>query len=706
MLNELRARLQSLSTRGVPFEEVATLESLVNGLEARLEPAHALDALFEALFESAVDGIVIIDARGRIQWSNGAMAGMFGYGRAELLGNNVSMLMGAADREHHDAYIARYLSSGQARVIGRGRRVEGLHREGRAIPVDLAVVEVPVDTGRLFGGIMRDMTEQVAAESELREAERRLMQSQKLEAVGTLASGIAHDFNNLLMAVSGSATVALRMLPAGGDARRFVEEIRAEATRGRGLTRQLLAFSRERWGGEGVADLNTVVSDAMQLLASFVGEDVLVDLTLTDRPVCVPGEPGQWEQVVFNLVINARHAMPLGGGLRIWTTVEEVGQGGRGAVGELAPGRYGALHVEDEGCGMEPEVKARVFEPFFTTRPVDQGTGLGLSMVYGLVKQWGGHIELESSVGVGTCFGIYLPLVEDGPQESVTQAVSTTQGGQGEHILLVEDEERVRRVLCRYLRDAGYAVRECARAEEALVACDRGVEVDLLLTDLVLPGMLGHELADRVLARRPGLPVLFMSAHAQRWLVERGQLSASAPLLEKPFSEEELRVAIAAALSGGGEAPEGSAVERAAAAASSAVGRGRSEGASERVQGGRVLLVEDHELARRATRALLEEEGFEVLEASDIATAEHVWGAVGGEVAAVISDIGLPDGDGVEWVEALRVRAPSLGVIFVSGRSQDDRGVARGLRISGAAFLQKPIHIEELFRVLSRLLER
>ena len=364
-----------------------------------------------------------------------------------------------------------------------------------------------------------------------RELEEQYRQAQKMEAVGRLAGGIAHDFNNLLTAILGFSDVALEALPAGSPAGSAVEEVRKASKRAAGLTRQLLAFSRRQVLQPRAVDLNAVVADLGRMLRRVLGPDVelVTDLAPTLHPVLA--DPGQLEQALTNLVVNARDAMPRGG--RVAVRTADVGAGRPGG----RPGPYVLLEVTDTGVGMADEVRARIFEPFFTTKPPGHGTGLGLAMVQGFVEQSGGSVEVESAPGRGATFRVYLPRADRPAPAGGSHADIRVAPAGGETVLVVEDEPAVRALTVRVLRGRGYTVLEAGSAAEAdRVAVAHPGAIDLLVTDVILPGEGGRPLALRLTAARPGLRVLFMSGYTDDEVVRHGVERDEAHFLQKPFA--------------------------------------------------------------------------------------------------------------------------------------------------------------------------
>ncbi|HET7039892.1 MAG TPA: response regulator [Gemmatimonadales bacterium] len=397
-------------------------------------------------------------------------------------------------------------------------------------------------------------------ERELRDAavrrERRLLeaqvrQAQRLESVGHLAGGLAHDFNNLLTVVLGNVELLLRsgLHPAQ---QAELEEVRGAAERARELTRQLLAFSRRQVLDPRPLDLNTVVWGMERMIARILGEDVEFEAEMAADLGIVRADPGRIEQVLLNLAVNARDAMPGGGRFRIRTANAELAAQPTGEDAPPAAGPYVELAVTDTGTGMPPEVLAHIFEPFFTTKPSGEGTGLGLATVYGIVTQSGGRIALESDVNVGTTFRIYLPRVDETAGAWPAAGADAPVRGGTESVLVVEDDPSVRAFMARVLRQMGYTIYEAGGAEEALRWLREGrARVALLVTDAVLPGCSGKAVADQAGALQPGIRLLFVSGHPEATLTRRGVIVPGAPLLEKPFSAAALARKVRDALDAG-----------------------------------------------------------------------------------------------------------------------------------------------------------
>ncbi len=389
----------------------------------------------------------------------------------------------------------------------------------------------------------RERAERKRTEEELRKTEAQLRQAQKLEGIGQLAGGIAHDFNNLLTVINGYSELMLQTLPPSHPVRAHVEQIREAGKRAASLTQQILAFSRRQTLAPVIFNLNDAVTNMEKLLRRLIGEHIALVTSPDPALGYVKADQGQIEQVVMNLAVNARDAMPNGGTLTIETRNVELDESFTRSHLSIQPGPHVKLSVRDTGCGMDAATQARIFEPFFTTKEPGEGTGLGLATVYGIVKQSGGTVWVESETGRGSTFSVYLPRVPgETSSESVWQAGLSLDLPKGsETILLVEDDDRVRGLIRQILRKQGYVVLDARQGSKALEVSEKFTKpIHLLLTDLVMPGMNGRELADRLSSMHPGLKVLYISGYAHNVLGQRGALSPGIAFLTKPFTPDSL----------------------------------------------------------------------------------------------------------------------------------------------------------------------
>ena len=493
------------------------------------------EARLRSVLETAPDAIITIDQHGIIQSFSDAAARLFGYAAGEVIGNNINMLMPSPYREQHDSYLARYLKTGEKHIIGIGRKVEARRKDGTVFPMELAVGEVNLGGGRLFTGFIRDLTARVKLENELR-------QSQKMEAIGQLTGGIAHDFNNLLTVISGNLELLERRI-AENEGREILKEAQDASHLGAELSRRLLAFGRRQSLLPKATDINSLVVGMIDLLRRTLNATIEIETKTADDLLPVMVDAGQVENALLNLAVNARDAMPKGGRLIIETARTEINDESAGAYPELAKGRYVTLSVTDTGVGMSDAVKQRAFEPFYTTKGPGAGTGLGLSMVYGFVKQSGGHIQIYSEVGHGTTIRLYLPAQSpEAPNGAEAAGLAHVGVKTGETVLAVEDDPRVRRVSVRRLKELGYRVIETDSGPAALVVLTGDAKVDIMFTDVVMAGgMTGIELAQEARKHRPDLKVLFTSGFAEPAVVQNGMLTTNSGWLGKPHNIGELQ---------------------------------------------------------------------------------------------------------------------------------------------------------------------
>ena len=485
------------------------------------EALRASEAYHRTILENIGDAVFIADSHGRYLDVNPRACELTGYAREELLQLTVSDTYPAPDR---DAATLRVVAVGSGRATVTERSL--LRKDGTVIVVESNARRLP--DGRLLGAV-RDITERKRLEEQLRQA-------QKMEAVGRLAGGVAHDFNNVLTAIFGYADLMAEEVPPSSAARQDLDEIRKAAQRATALTGQLLAFSRQQVLAPVVLSMNDLVGDVDKMLRRLLGEDVDLRVSLASNAGNVRADPGQLQQVIMNLVVNARDAMPTGGKLLIETADAELTEQYAELHQPVIPGQYVMLAVSDTGVGMDAQTRARIFEPFFTTKEKSKGTGLGLSTVYGIVKQSGGYIWVYSEAGHGTTFKVYLPRVDAPvePQAPAREAVTVTGT---ETILVAEDDETLRPLAKGLLEKLGYTVLEAENAEQALgVAGAHAGPIHLLVADVVMPGASGRELARRLAQSRPETRVLYVSGYTDDAIVHHGMLEPGLNFLQKPFT--------------------------------------------------------------------------------------------------------------------------------------------------------------------------
>jgi len=526
------------------------------------------NSVYRLLFEAAPDAIVGVDLSGRIVLVNAQAERLFGYERGELVGQSVEVLVPLDVRGVHSSHRREYLKDPKARPMGAGLDLAACRKDGTEFPAEISLNTLEADTGVLVSAAVRDVSERIEAQAERERLksqadrerlERQHQQSQRLESLGQLAGGVAHDFNNLLAVIVNYAAFvgdeAQRAASEEHDPRwasiaRDVEEIKRAGERASHLTRQLLAFARREVVQATDLDLNDVVASVEQLLRRTLGEHIDLQTSLDPELWSVHADPGQLEQVLVNLAVNARDAMPRGGTLSIDTQNAVADDAYVSRYPGLEPGRYVRLRVSDTGTGMDLATLSRAVEPFFTTKPKGEGSGLGLATVYGIVMQARGHVHIYSEPDIGTTITALLPAT-DAVVTKVEPVTSEEAAPTGGTILVVEDEEAVREVARRILSNRGYDVVTASSGDEALIVVeDDSRPIDLLLTDVIMPRMLGKELAEQAVRIRPGLPVLYMSGYAHPVLASQGTLDEGVALIEKPFSGAELLAKVRDVLEG------------------------------------------------------------------------------------------------------------------------------------------------------------
>ncbi len=525
-------------TEGVRYGEIERniLQFVSSQIARAIERRRAAEQLeqsevkYRQLFEANPEAVWVYDGETlKFLAVNAAAVARYGYAQDEFAGLTQRDIRAPDEIAQLDREVARSLQ-GPHHIGGVRHRT----RDGRLLDVELQVHPIEFGGRRAVLVLARDVTERHRLEEQLRQA-------QKMEAVGQLAGGIAHDFNNILTAILGTTQLLMRDVAAEHPMRDDLEEIRKAATRAADLTRQLLAYSRRQVLAPKLLELNAVIANLQPMLRRLIGEDIQLATALAPDLASVRADPSQLEQVILNLAVNARDAMPNGGRLTIETSNVVLDEAYAREHPSVVPGTYVLLGVTDSGVGMDPDTKAHLFEPFFTTKPPGQGTGLGLATVYGVVKQSGGYVWVYSELGRGSSFKVYLPQVEGRVEPGAIPIPAPRPRHTGETVLLVEDEPAVRLFARKALELAGYQVLVAPDGMEALrLAEQHSGPIQLLLTDVVMPGMSGRMLAERLCQQRPTLKVLYTSGYTDDAIVRHGVLDASAAFLQKPFSPETL----------------------------------------------------------------------------------------------------------------------------------------------------------------------
>jgi PAS domain S-box-containing protein len=488
---------------------------------------------FRSLMDNCVDAMIIIDQNGIILDFNPAAEAIFQYQPAEVIGLNVSILMPEPYRSAHDGYLWNYLATGVAKIIGIGREVRGCRKDETTFPMELSVGEMPDGDTRNFIGIVRDITQR-------RTIETQLLQASKMEAIGQLTGGVAHDFNNLLAILSMDLEMLADLTENDPESAELVAEALDVTRTGIDLTQHLLAFSRRQTLVPTATNINEMVLSITELLRRTLGRSIRIDTSGPQNLWPVMVDRGQLENTLINLAINSRDAMPDDGRLTITCENLTLEEANEPAFDELPAGDYVRLSLTDTGTGMAPEVMQRAFEPFFTTKEGRQGTGLGLSMVYGFVKQSGGNVTIYSDEGSGTTINLCFPRADvpaatDQPVSARTQLPTGT-----ERILLVEDDSRLRERTAAALRALGYSVVAARDGDHALARISESGPPDLVLTDIVMPGLDGPGLVAELSHAYPSLKIMLMTGYAETSTLLQDAMTRGVPVLHKPFTRRQL----------------------------------------------------------------------------------------------------------------------------------------------------------------------
>ncbi len=543
-------------TKAQLIEELTMLRQRVQGLEKSEEQRQRAEAAlresekkFQHFYDEAPVGYHELDTKGRITRVNRKEIEMLGFTAEEMLGKpiwnffveedttrHVTMAKLAGDVSFHDTFERTY------------RR-----KDGTILSILIQDRLMRDESGQIIGirSAVEDITERRQTQEALRKSEEQLRQWQRVEAIGRLAGGVAHDFNNLLMTIKGSGELLLNAFDRRDPRREEVEEILKAGERATSLTRQLLAFGRRQVLQPQVLDLNSLVINMDKMLRRLIGEDIQLATALDTELWSVKVDPGMIEQVIMNLAVNSRDAMPKGGKLTIETAniIHDEEYASRHI--SMKPGYYVMVAVSDNGCGMDKETQSHLFEPFFTTKEKGKGSGLGLSTVYGIIKQSGGNIWTYSEPGQGTTFKIYLPRVEKTARIYKPKARPSMAPGGTETILLVEDEEAVRTMVSKILKNKGYTVLEAAHSKEAFEICERHEgPIHLMVTDVIMPQMSGRELAERLASILPEMRVLYMSGYPDNTIVQHGVLEPGTAFLQKPFTLNALELKVREVMDG------------------------------------------------------------------------------------------------------------------------------------------------------------
>lgn len=495
-------------------------------------------AVLHAILEAAVDAVVVSDQIGNIQRANAAAARLFGYEVIEMIGQNVSVLMPKALADIHDSFMSHHIDTGEKRIIGIGRDVEGQRKDSSIFPLHLSVGATEIAGRRMFVGIMHDLTNRKATEDAL-------ARSQRLDAIGKMTGGIAHDFNNLLTVIIGNLEL-LQMRGADPAQIDLINDALESAELGAELTSQLMVFARRGNLKPIQADLRTLCTETLRLLKRTLGENYRITTHFAADVDPVMVDPVQLQSALTNLALNARDAMGDSGELQISIENVEIDDSYMAQEIDIEPGQYVRLAVSDDGAGMCIEAQRRAFEPFFTTKSDTGGTGLGLAMVYGFVRQSEGHVTLYSELGLGTSFGLYFPALSQsvaklGLHSQASGAGKSAPRGNGEVVLVVEDNPKVRKLSLERVRDLGYQTIEAENGDQAYQILKDGAHVDLVFSDLVMPGHLnGYDLAAKIAEEFPKLRVVLTSGYASDVISATLAHAKTYEILHKPYRQLEL----------------------------------------------------------------------------------------------------------------------------------------------------------------------
>jgi PAS domain S-box-containing protein len=645
-------------------------------LRAEAEERQRAEGRFQVLVDGVTDyAVYMLGPTGIVSnWNTGAQR-IKGYTADEIVGQHYGRFYTEEDRSAGAPERALAIAASSGKFETEGWRVR---KDGSRFWASVVINRIADGEGNLIGfaKVTRDVTERRDAQIALQKAQEQLLQAQKMEGIGQLTGGVAHDFNNLLTIIMGNLETLQRGLQAPRlDAARLLrstDNALRGAQRAAALTQRLLAFSRRQPLDPKPVDVSRLVSGMSDLLRRTIGEQIAIEAVLAGGLWRAHVDPNQLEVAILNLAVNARDAMPDGGKLTIETANARLDEGYAAAQAEVVPGQYVSICVSDTGHGMTKQVLERAFEPFFTTKEVGQGTGLGLSQVYGFVKQSGGHIKIYSEPGQGTTVKLYLPRLHGEVAVQKEPDLRTLpRSADAETILVVEDDDDVRAYSKEVLRELGYSVLEASTATAALRMLDQHPQIDLLFTDVGLPGgMNGRQLADEARKRRPDLKILFTTGYARNAIVHEGRLDPGVQLVTKPFTY-------------------------------AAVGAKLRDILDARWRPPSVLFVEDEALVRILATEYLEDAGYRVEPAVSATDAMGKVRLLHGEIDAAIIDVGLPDRRGDVLVSELRTLYPALPIVIASGYEEAELR-ARFQGDTGIAFLNKPYTQDQLVQGLRR----
>ncbi|MCS3929196.1 PAS domain S-box-containing protein [Bradyrhizobium elkanii] len=641
---------------------------------------------FRLMVQSVTDyAIYMLDVEGNVaSWNAGAQR-IKGYGPEEIIGRHFSNFYTEEDRAAGLPRTGLQTASREGRWEHEGQRVR---KDGTRFWAHVVIDAIRDDDGKLvgFAKVTRDITERREAEAALQAAQATLIRSQKLEAIGQLTGGVAHDFNNLLQVISGNLQLLSKDIAGNARAEMRVQSALAGVARGSKLATQLLAFARRQPLEPRVVNVGRLIKGMDELLRRAIGEEIEVETVVGGGLWNSLIDPDQLENAILNLAINARDAMNGEGRLTIEASNAFLDDEYVRHYDDLIAGQYVMIAVTDTGIGIPSDILERVYEPFFTTKAEGKGTGLGLAMVYGFLKQSGGHVKIYSEIGAGTTVKLYFPR-EMAIEDTLVSATSGDIKGGEETVLVVEDDDEVREVAVSMLSDLGYRVVKARDAVAALAIVDSGIPIDLIFTDVMMPGTLrSPELARKAKERLPNVAVLFTSGYTQNAIVHGGRLDPGVELLAKPYTREALARKIRHVLANH--------AQRRLAATES-----REPTSEDAVKGATVLLVEDDELIRLTATEMLNDLGCKVMEAS---SAEEGLKALDqAAVDILVTDVGLPGVSGLQLAKDARSLRPDLCIVVATG----DSGIQSEAELLDAVLVVKPYAPETLRRSLENALQ-
>ncbi|MBX9650791.1 MAG: PAS domain S-box protein [Xanthobacteraceae bacterium] len=530
--------------------EIGVLATAFAGMaaESRAKTTALLESeqMARDVVANSLDAFIQTDEAGDIREWNPTAEAIFGWSRQEALGKQlISLVLPEALQPHRRKMREQLLRSEESAAAGERFEIDAVRKDGHTVKIEVSLTALRRRSGYVVNAFIRDMTQKIAADEQLRQA-------QKMEAVGQLTGGVAHDFNNVLTVITGTIEILAEEVSNRPDLVAITKLISGAADRGAELTAHLLAFARKQPLQPRDTDVNRLIVEAAKLMRPTLGEHIEIESMLADSIWAAMVDPGQLSSALLNLAINARDAMPDGGKLTLETRNVILDESYAADNGDVRPGNYVMIAVSDTGVGIPEAIRDRVFDPFFSTKAVGSGTGLGLSMVYGFVKQSDGHIKVYSEEGFGTAFKLYLPQAGLSPEQAATAPLSAELEGGHETILVVEDDPLVRSYVTTQLQSLGYKTLSAANGAEALAIADGGAAFDLLFTDVIMPGLNGRQLAAAMAQRRPALKVLFTSGYTENAIIHHGRLDSGVLLLAKPYRKLDLARMLRVALSAAG----------------------------------------------------------------------------------------------------------------------------------------------------------